>query len=138
MKDVTVILGVIGSDSHTIGSWVLRHALKEAGFSVVQLGSCVSQEEFIGAANETNASAILVSSIYGHGRIDCEGFKKKCIEAGLQDVLLYIGGNLGVVRATEFESVEKEFKDLGFDRVYPPGVSPSVAIADLKKDLKLQ
>ena len=33
---------------------------------------------------ETNADAIIVSSLYGHGEIDCRGLREKCDEAGLQ------------------------------------------------------
>ena len=43
------------------------------------------------------------------------GFKEKCIEAGLGDVLLYIGGILGVSRH-DFEEDVVKFKALGFDR----------------------
>lgn len=38
--------------------------------------------------------AIWVSSLYGMARIDCAGFREKCQEAGLGDILLYIGGIL--------------------------------------------
>lgn len=130
----TVITGVIGSDAHIIGEWAIRHALKEAGFKVVSLGALVSQEEFIKAAIETNADAILVSSIYGHGRIDCEGFRDKLEEAGLSDILLYIGGHLAV-GDYDHVKVAEQFKAMGFDRVYPPTTMPKTAIEDLKRDL---
>ena len=96
LKASTVITGVIGSDAHIVGEWTIRHAFKEAGFKVVSLGALVSQEEFIKAAIETNAAAILVSSIYGHGKIDCQGFREKVTEAGLKNILLYIGGHLDI------------------------------------------
>ena len=88
---VTIVLGVIGADCHVIGNKILEHSFKEAGYNVVNLGVMVSQEEFIAAAIESNASAILVSSLYGHGEIDCRGLREKCIEAGLGDILLYVG-----------------------------------------------
>lgn len=130
----TVITGVIGSDAHIIGEWTIRHALKEAGFKVVSLGALVSQEEFIKAAIETNADAILVSSIYGHGRIDCEGFRDKLEEAGLSDILLYIGGHLAI-GDYDNEKAAEQFKAMGFDRVYPPTTIPKTVIEDLKRDL---
>lgn len=136
MSTVTVITGVIGSDAHIVGEWTIRHALKEAGFKVVSLGALVSQEEFIKAAVETNADAILVSSIYGHGRIDCDRFRDKLIEAGLQNILLYIGGHLAV-GAYDHEKVEKVFKKMGFDRVYPATTMPQTVIEDLRRDLKI-
>jgi methylaspartate mutase sigma subunit len=133
----TLVLGVIGADVHAIGNKILDYALTEAGFKVINLGVMVSQEEFINAAIETDADAILVSSLYGHGELDCRGLREKCDEAGLKDILLYVGGNL-VVGKTPYEEVEKKFKEMGFNRVYPPGTLPDTAIADIKKDLGVE
>jgi methylaspartate mutase sigma subunit len=94
----------------------------------------VQQEEYVSAALETAADAILVSSLYGHGEMDCRGLRQKFDEAGMEGIPMYVGGNL-VVGKREFAEVEKKFRAMGFDRVYPPGTSPEAAIADLKKDL---
>lgn len=134
MEKKTIVMGVIGADVHSVGNKILEYALKQAGFNVVNLGVMVSQNEYIEAAIETDADAILVSSLYGHGEIDCRGLREKCDEAGLKDIPLYVGGNL-VVGKTPFDKVEKEFREMGFNRVYPPGTMPDVTISDLKKDL---
>ncbi|GAV21643.1 methylaspartate mutase subunit S [Carboxydothermus pertinax] len=136
MKEVNLVLGVIGADVHAIGNKILEYALTNAGFRVHNLGVMVSQEEFVKAALETDARAVLVSSLYGHGEIDCRGLKEKFIEAGLENVLLYVGGNL-VVGKQDFAEVEKKFKAMGFDRVFPPGTMPEEAILALKQDLGL-
>jgi methylaspartate mutase sigma subunit len=130
----TLVLGVIGADVHAVGNKILEFAFKHAGFRVVNLGVMVSQEEFIHAAIETAADAILVSSLYGHGEMDCRGLRGKCDEAGLAGIPLYVGGNL-VVGKADFSEVEKLYRDMGFSRVYPPGTSPETAIADLQVDL---
>ena len=57
------------------------------------------------------------------------------MEAGLGDVILYLGGNLAVGRH-DFKDDEKKFKAMGFDRVYPPEVDLAAVVADLKNDLK--
>ena len=119
----TVVLGVVGADVHIVGAKILDFALTEAGFHVVNLGIMVSQEEFIEAAIETDAEAVLVSSVYGHGEIDCRGFRDKCLELGAEDLLLLVGGNLVVGRRSWAET-EKIFLGYGFDRVYPPAPSP--------------
>ena len=75
-----IVLGVIGSDCHSVGNKILEAYFTENGFNVTNLGVMVSQEEFIAAAIETGAKAILVSSLYGHGEIDCAGLREKCIE----------------------------------------------------------
>jgi methylaspartate mutase sigma subunit len=132
----TIILGVIGADCHAVGNKILNFAFTEAGFNVINIGVLSPQEDFINAAIETNASAILVSSLYGHGEIDCRGLREKCDEAGLKDIILYVGGNL-VVGKQDWDSVHERFIKMGFNRVYPPGTDPKVSIADLKKDLGL-
>ena len=137
MESRTVVLGTIGPDAHIIGSWILQHALTDAGFHPVFLGALTSQEEFIDAAIETKASALWVSSLCGTGIIDCEGLREKCDEAGLQNVKLYAGGML-TATDEKWESIEKRFKEMGFDRVYPPETLPEKPIADLKKDLGLE
>ncbi len=129
----TLVTGVIGDDIHVMGIRILEHALIDAGFTVVSLGVQVSQEEFIHAAIETKADAILVSSLGGHAKILSEGLRDKCIEAGLKDILLYIGGMLTV--GEPWEDTERAFKDLGFDRAYPPITLTAQAIADLEADL---
>ncbi|SDJ96884.1 methylaspartate mutase subunit S [Natronincola ferrireducens] len=131
-----IVLGVIGADCHAVGNKVLDYAFTEAGFEVINIGVLSSQEDFINAAIETNASAILVSSLYGHGEIDCRGLREKCEEAGLKDILLYAGGNL-VVGKQEWAPVQKRFEDMGFNRVYAPGTSPQVGIKHLKEDLQI-
>lgn len=130
----TLVIGVIGADVHAVGNIILYRAFTDAGFNVVNLGVTVSQEEFIHAAIETNADAILVSSLYGQGELDCRGMRDKCREAGIPDILLYVGGNV-VIGKQRFEDVEKRYKAMGFDRVFPCGTDPEVDIACLHEDL---
>ncbi|MCL2408249.1 MAG: methylaspartate mutase subunit S [Oscillospiraceae bacterium] len=134
MQASTVVLGVIGADVHAVGNKILDFAFTNAGFTVINLGVMVSQEEFIEAAIESDAAAILVSSLYGHGDIDCRGLREKCQEAGIGDIRLYVGGNL-VVGKADFTQVEKTFKNMGFDRVYPPSADLDEEIAEIKSDL---
>ena len=134
MNEITVVLGVIGSDCHAVGNKIIEHALTHAGIKVVNLGVMVSQDEFIDAAIETGAQAILVSSIYGHGEIDCDGLRGRCIERGLDPVLLYVGGNL-VIGKREFAEVEVLFREMGYDRVFPPTIELPKVVEFLKQDV---
>lgn len=129
-----LVLGVIGSDAHAVGNKIMDHTLTKAGYDVENIGVLSSQEDFINAAIETNADAILVSSLYGQGELDVQGLRQKADEAGLQGVKLYVGGNI-VVGKQVWEDVYKRFKAMGFDRVYPPGTSVETTIRDLKEDL---
>jgi methylaspartate mutase sigma subunit len=133
----TLVTGVIGYDVHLIGIRLVERALRGAGYSVVSLGVQVSPEEFIAAAMETNAGAILISSLDGHARLWVQGFREKCRESGLADILLYLGGML-TIGESKWEDTEKMFKDMGINRVYPQSVRTPQIVADLKSDLAIR
>ena len=134
MQGKNIVTGVIGVDVHIMGLRIIEHALRRNGFNVHSLGVQVSQEEFIAAAVETNAAAILISSLGGQAEIDCRGFREKCQEAGIGKVVLYVGGNL-MVGEHPWKEVDRYFKGLGFDRIYSQNTLPNQVIADLKGDL---
>ncbi|MDY6206494.1 MAG: methylaspartate mutase subunit S [Prevotella sp.] len=136
MDKKTIVIGVIGADAHAVGNKIIDLTLHNHGFNVVNLGVMVSQEEFINAAIETKADAIIVSSLYGHGEIDCMGMRDKCNEAGLKGIPLFVGGNL-VVGKQNFEDVKERFHNMGFDYVYPPSTPIEDTIIDLEKELKM-
>jgi methylaspartate mutase sigma subunit len=129
----TLVTGVIGADTHIVGNRILSLALEKAGFRVVSLGALTPASDFIKAAIETAADAILVSSLYGQGELDCRGFRDQCIEAGLEDILLYIGGNL-VVGKRSWVETRRTFLEMGFDRVFPPGTRTAEVIEALNSD----
>ncbi|MEC9368892.1 MAG: methylaspartate mutase subunit S [Pseudomonadota bacterium] len=129
----TLVTGVIGADTHIVGNRILSLALEEAGFKIVALGALTPAGDFIKAAIETAADAILVSSLYGQGELDCRGFRDLCVEAGLEDILLYVGGNL-VVGKHGWDEVERTFKDMGFDRVFTPNTRTDDVIVLLNRD----
>lgn len=131
-KTATLIIGVIGEDVHVVGIRILEYALSDAGFKVVSLGAQVSQEEFIEAAVETKADAILVSSYSGHAESLATGFREKCSEAGLDNIVLLIGGYL-LLEQKPWEEVEKKYMGMGFNGVYPPGSTPTEVVEDLQQ-----
>jgi methylaspartate mutase sigma subunit len=128
-----VVTGVIGSDTHIVGNRILSMALEQAGYKVVSLGALTPAVDFVKAAVETAADAILVSSLYGQGELDCRGFRELCIEAGLGDILIYVGGNL-VVGKQSWPDVEKRFLAMGFDRAFPPGTRTDDVLTTLARD----
>lgn len=133
MTEQTLILGVIGSDSHAVGITILDHALTEAGFNVINLGVQASQEDFLQAARKHSAGAVLVSSVYGHAKQDTEGFID-LLEGSDLDAVTYIGGNLSVGQEP-FEEAESRFRERGFDRVFDPTTNPEDVIETLTEDL---
>jgi methylaspartate mutase sigma subunit len=129
----TLVTGVIGADTHIVGNRILSMALEKAGYKIVTLGALTPAADFIKAAIETAADGIMVSSLYGQGEIDCRGFRDLCDEAGLDNILLYLGGNL-VVGKTAWPEVEARFLAMGFDRAFPPGTRVEGVLQTLSAD----
>jgi methylaspartate mutase sigma subunit len=136
----SVVIGTIGSDAHMIGGWVLQQAFKEAGFTVAFLGAVVPQQEFINAAIEIDADAILVSSMYGMGLLDCEGLRDRCVEAGLGHIILYVGGTVAAPLELEqnWPEIERRFKNMGFNRAFPNTCTAQEAVRALQEDLGME
>jgi methylaspartate mutase sigma subunit len=126
---------VAGDDIHVMGIRLVEHALKSAGAEVVSLGVMTPIEEFVEAAIETAADAVVLSSSNGHAAIACDGIRDAFIEAGIGRTLLYIGGNLNVGRAASHDDVERQFRTLGFDRVFEPGADLDAAFALIAHDI---
>lgn len=131
----TLVTGVIGADTHIVGNRILSMALEQAGYKVVSLGALTPAQDFVKAAIETAADAILISSLYGQGELDCRGFRDLCIEAGLGEILIYVGGNL-VVGKQPWGEVEQRFLAMGFDRAFPPGTRTTEVISALARDFE--
>jgi len=137
IQQPTIILGVIGSDCHAVGNKILEAFFSQKGFRVINLGVMVSQDEFIDAALETDAKAILVSSLYGHGEIDCDGFRNRCIERGLETIILYAGGNL-VIGKHPSSYIQELYRSMGFNRVFGPDADLEEAATLLHQDIQAQ
>ncbi len=136
-RQPAIIMGVIGEDPHIIGSKILARVLEAEGFKVTHIGAKCQPKEFIEAAVETKSDAILISSLSGHAKFHCQGFREMCNEAGLGNIIIYVGGNV-VVSESEWEDVEMEFTEMGINRVYPPGTRPPIVVEALKKDLAIK
>lgn len=128
-----VLTGVL-NDIHSLGLFVCEQALQRAGFRVVKLGTNVTQEDFIKAAQETAADVLFVSSSNGAAQLDFDGFGEKCKEAGLKDVLIYAGGML-TLRSDEWDMVKEKLISFGVNRVFPPGTLLSSIFSTLEDDL---
>jgi methylaspartate mutase sigma subunit len=131
----TIVTGVAGDDIHVMGIRLVEHALKSAGANVVSLGVMTPISEFVEAAVETAADAVVLSSSNGHAAISCDGIREAFIESGLGEMLLYIGGNLNVGRVASHEDVERQFQILGFDRVFEPNADLTPALELISADI---
>ena len=60
--------------------------------------------------------------------------REKVKDAGLNDIILYVGGNI-VVGKQVWSELEEIFKAMWFDRVFRPWTPIEDTTEDLKKDL---
>ena len=130
-----VVIGVIGDDIHVVGNRMMQLALEESGFEVFNLRTRNRPEHFSQAALEVNADAVFVSSLNGEGEYWCSDFRTHFAREGMEDVVLYVGGNV-VVGNRPHDEVVALFKQYGFDRVYHHQPDIGIAIADLHEDLQ--
>jgi methylaspartate mutase sigma subunit len=130
-----IVVGVIGDDIHMVGNRIMHLALEESGFQVFNLRTRNRPEHFCQAAIEVNAHAVFVSSLNGEGEYWCADFRQRFVAAGLDHILLYVGGYL-IVGNRPQDEVVRIFKQYGFNRVYHQQPDISVAISDLHEDLR--
>lgn len=132
----TIVTGVAGDDIHVMGIRLVEHALKAAGARVVSLGVMTPLQEFVEASVETAADAVVISSSNGHAAISCDGIRDAFVEGGVGHVRLYIGGKLRVgSKSGTHEEVEREFRTLGFDRVFSSDTDLDAAMRLIADDL---
>ncbi len=135
-KSKKIVIGVIGTDCHAEGNKLIESMLKKGNFTVINLGVLTPQIDFVHAALESDADAIIISSIHGKAEIDYIGTREKCDQYGMKNILLYAGGNL-TSKIEEWDETKIRFEKMGFNRVYKPGTPFEVTLKDLKEDLKL-
>ncbi len=116
---IKVIAGTIGEDEHSVGIREIldiKHGgIEKFGISYEYLGTSVPIEKMIDAAIESNADAILVSTVISHDGIHYKNMKKLhdlAVEKGVRDKLLLISGGTQVSQELSI----KNGMDTGFGR----------------------
>lgn len=131
-----IIIGVIGKDIHIVANRVMHLALEKSGYDVCNIGVINTAQNFIDAAYEFNAEAIIVSSLNGEALTWCKDFKKYFKNIFFKKkIKKYIGGNLLVGNKKNKNNINK-FKIIGFDRVFNQPRNLDILLSSLKKDLK--
>ena len=118
-KPMLVVAGTVGSDEHSVGlkeTLDIKHGgIEGFGIKYIYLGTSVPAEKLVDAAIETNANAILVSTIITHDDIHTKNMGKihdLCIEKGVRDKLILVSGGTQVTN----EIAKAAGMDGGFGR----------------------
>lgn len=88
----TVVIGTVQGDLHDIGKNLVAMMLKGANFGVVDVGTNVTPEKFIAAAQESNASLIALSALLTTTMPAMKATVEAVRNAGLKDVRIMVGG----------------------------------------------
>lgn len=100
---LTVVAATVGEDEHSVGMREIidiKHGGLEAyGVKCHYLGTSVPLSKVVDAAIETNARAILVSTIISHGdihRLNMKRLHELCVEKGIREKVILVGGGTQV------------------------------------------
>lgn len=129
-KGHTILLGGIGGDSHSVGLTILRQALMMSGYHVRYLGTQNSLSEMVQLAALFNV--VMISSMDGHVRYYLREFPELMEQYKAGGPLWYLGGNLHIGDAKGYE---RQFYEMGFDRVFVKFVDISSVLNLLERDL---
>jgi len=113
-RPLRIVLAKPGLDGHDQGAKVVARALRDAGFEVIYTGLRQTPEAVCRVALEEDADVIALSSMAGSHLPFCRRLAPMLRDAGLDDKLWVIGGNLP---ATDHEPLRK----LGFAGIFPTG-----------------
>ncbi len=118
-EPMTIVAGTVGEDEHSVGLREIidiKHGgIEGYGIDCHYLGTSVPLEKLVDAAIETDADAILVSTIISHDDIHYKNMKRVhelAIEKGIREKVLILAGGTQVSP----ETAEKQGVDAGFGR----------------------
>jgi methylaspartate mutase epsilon subunit len=126
----SILLGGLGGDSHSVGLTILRLGLAGGGYRVHYLGTQNRLEDFFELAGLHNI--VMISSMDGHARYYLRNFHDLLKQYQPSGTLWYLGGNLHI---GDGYGCEREFLEMGFDRLFIKFVDIKSVLEILKRDL---
>ena len=119
-----ILLSTTSSDSHTWNLMFLQLLLEEYGHEVLNLGPCVPDDLLVATARSHRPSAIVISTVNGHGRIDgarvAQAVRR---DPEIGQLPMMIGGKLGIEGTSSDDEVSR-LLEAGFDAVFTGDVRP--------------
>jgi methylmalonyl-CoA mutase C-terminal domain/subunit len=128
-RPLRVVLAKPGLDGHDQGAKVVVRALKDAGFEVIYTGLRQTPEAVCRIALEEDADVIALSSMAGSHLPFCTRLAPMLREAGLDDKLWMIGGNLPA-------QDHAALRELGFAGIFPTGSKLTDIVAYVRENVR--
>lgn len=118
-EPLKVVAATVGEDEHSVGIREIidiKHGgIEGYGIDAEMLGTSIAVEKLVDAAIETDADAILASTIISHDDVHYKNMRKLndiCIEKGIRDRIILAAGGTQVTN----EQAIKNGMDAGFGR----------------------
>lgn len=118
-RPIKIVAGTVGEDEHSVGLREIidiKHGgIEKYGIECIYLGTSVPITKLVDAAIESNADAILMSTIISHDEVHYKNMKKTheyAIEKGVRNNILILAGGTQVTP----EIARKQGVDQGFSR----------------------
>jgi D-ornithine 4,5-aminomutase subunit beta len=116
---MTIVAATVGNDEHSVGMREIidiKHGgIEKFGIKAHYLGTSVPVEKVVDAAIETDAQAILISTIITHAdvhRLNMKRLHDLCVEKGIRDRIILIAGGTQITNEAAVECG----MDAGFGR----------------------
>jgi methanogenic corrinoid protein MtbC1 len=102
---VTVLVGTMHHDLHSIDKTIAAAALKEAGHRVIDLGANVRPADFLARAEETDAGIVFVFASMASTAASVSRVREMFLAGHRGDVVIFVGGGPFVADASLARSV---------------------------------
>lgn len=127
-RKIRVLVAKPGLDGHDRGARVVARALRDAGMEVIYTGLHQTPEQILEAALQEDVDVVGLSILSGAHMTLVPRIKRMLVEAGMDDVLVLVGGIIPQ------EDGEEILKSKFADRVFTPG-EPLDEISSYIKDI---
>lgn len=124
---VTVVIGTMHRDHHSIGRTIIGATLKEAGYRVNDLGVDVRPADFLERIEETGARIVIVFAEMMRTARAVAGVRALLGSSGLEDVVILVSGG-------PFEADAALAREVGANGVIPGAESALKMLARVARD----
>lgn len=125
-RKIRVLLAKPGLDGHDRGVKVIASALRDAGMEVIYTGLRQTPSMIVEAAVQEDVDCVGISILSGAHMTLFPAIKKKLVEKGATDIILFGGG---IIPDDDIKALE----DQGIDRLFGPGTPTEEIIEFVKK-----
>lgn len=114
-RKIRVLVAKPGLDGHDRGVRVVARALRDAGMEVIYTGLHQTPEQIVETALQEDVDVVGLSILSGAHMTLVPRIKRMLLEAGMEDVLVLVGGIIPQEDSTEL------LKNGFADRIFTPG-----------------